>query len=153
VTFPSHTTILVDLAQLIVDAVPVLSNHVVIGPMVEAPLELCLQVEYGEINIDWDGMEVADHALVVRIGYPWQEGSGFAEAYDYLFDLMRQAYQALKGGVMLGINSEGGIIVSPPFSITPPALGGPQVSGVTNLLWASLTLHGEGKEGLSYVED
>jgi hypothetical protein len=81
VTFPSHTTILVDLAQLIVDAVPVLSNHVVIGPMVEAPLELCLQVEYGEINIDWDGMEVADHALVVRIGYPWQEGSGFAEAY------------------------------------------------------------------------
>ena len=137
--------ILDDLMALIVAAVPELGDRVVYGPIAEPPLELALVLEYGDITIAHDGMEVATHQLTARVALPWQPGSPLRPAHRLLSERMRLVYAAIPPGSVLGPNQF--LIVTGPYVLTHPRVGIERPAQVDNIVWAGVTFVGESKEG------
>jgi hypothetical protein len=146
----SEDDVLQALGQQINDNVPALAGRVIKGPFVEAPTELTCCVQYGTIDVQWDGMEVAYHQLIVMVGMAWQPGAPYYPVHMMLSEVNRAVYDSIKLGIGIGPNDD--LIVTGPFLITPPTVGLEQPAGISNIAWASVTMTGETKEGLSNVE-
>jgi hypothetical protein len=142
--YPDESTVLDDLAAIITTAVPTLAGKYVRGPVSEPPLDLALILEYGNLVSQPDGIDYATHEFIARVAFPWQTGVAFAEHRDLLSGLCRDILAALPAGTMLASNF---IVLTGPFSIQSPRVGIERPAAVDNILWASVTVYGESKEG------